>query len=218
MEKNGVGSVYSHFNMASYEFFNTQQNLVIAAANARTSRTLFHELHHIQEVNLGKTHCAYKQCNAELDPTVLPDFSKPEGRTWDIAICGIEAQWEIWAMYEAGGDKGQVNYNTWYPKKNEKTGIMEYVPADEEDVQKWIDTQLKNSQYDFGVEVTTEDQFLTIYTSGDEHDPTDDSARLYFFLKQVNPPSERFRKQSGNAGEAAETPVPEAETTTAPTA
>lgn len=95
---------------------------------------------------------------------------------------------------------------------------MEYVPADEEDVQKWIDTQLKNSQYDFGVEVTTEDQFLTIYTSGDEHDPTDDSARLYFFLKQVNPPSERFRKQSGNAGEAAETPVPEAETTTAPTA
>ena len=40
MEKNGVGSVYSHFNMASYEFFNTQQNLVIAAANARTSRTL----------------------------------------------------------------------------------------------------------------------------------------------------------------------------------
>ena len=47
-------------------------------------------------------------------------------------------------MYEAGGDKGQVNYNTWYPKKNEKTGIMEYVPADEEDVQKWIDTQLKN--------------------------------------------------------------------------
>lgn len=87
MEKNGVGSVYSHFNMASYEFFNTQQNLVIAAANARTSRTLFHELHHIQEVNLGKTHCAYKQCNAELDPAVLPDFSKPEGRTWDIAIC-----------------------------------------------------------------------------------------------------------------------------------
>lgn len=217
MEKNGVGSVYSHFNMSSYEFFNTQQNLVIAAANARTSRTLFHELHHIQEVNLGKTHCAYKQCNAELDPAVLPDFSKPEGRTWDIAICGIEAQWEIWAMYEAGGDKGQVNYNTWYPKKNEKTGIMEYVPADEEDVQKWIDTQLKNSQYDFGIEVTTEDQFLTIYTSGDEHDPTDDSARLYFFLKQVNPPSERFRKQSGNAGEAAETPVPEAETTTAPT-
>ena len=105
MEKNGVGSVYSHFNMASYEFFNTQQNLVIAAANARTSRTLFHELHHIQEVNLGKTHCAYKQCNAELDPAVLPDFSKPEGRTWDIAICGIEAQWEIWAMYEAAATR-----------------------------------------------------------------------------------------------------------------
>ena len=69
-----------------------------------------------------------------------------------------------------------------------------------------------------GVEVTTEDQFLTIYTSGDEHDPTDDSARLYFFLKQVNPPSEKFGKQNGNAGEAADTPVPEAETTTAPTA
>lgn len=207
MEKNGVGSVYSHFNMASYLYYNTQQNLVIAAANARTSRTLFHELHHIQEVNLGETHCAYKKCGAELDPSLLPDFSTPEGRTWDIAICGIEAQWEIWAMYEMGGDKGQVNYNTWYPTKNQKTGVMEYVPEDEEDIQKWIDTQLKNSQYDFGVEVTTKDQFLTIYTSGDEHDSTEESSRLYFFLKQVNPPSEGFNGQESGE-EAAETPAP----------
>lgn len=190
MSKNNVGSVYSHFTMPLYEELGVDQNLVIAAANARTSRTLFHELHHVQEVNLGETNCAYKQCHAALDKATLPDFSTEEGRIWDIAICGIEARWEIWAMYEAGGDR-MVYYNTWFPSVNKKTGRYDYVPQGEEEIQRWIDRQLKASQYDFGVEVSPSDQFLTIYTSGDDHDSSEDSSRLYFFLKQVEPKTEK---------------------------
>ena len=36
---------------------------------------------------------------------------------------------------------------------------------------------------------TPEDQFLTIYTCGDNHDSDEAQSRLYFFLKQVNPVS-----------------------------
>lgn len=51
------GAVYSHYNVLT-------QNIVITAHNSRVSKTMFHELHHVQEVNLGKTNCAYAKCNA----------------------------------------------------------------------------------------------------------------------------------------------------------
>jgi len=187
MEKNSIGSVYSHLNMASYEEYGVSQNLAVAAANARVSGTLFHELHHIQEVNLGNTNCAYRKCNAELDPEVLPDLSKPEGRIWDISICGIDARWEVWAMYEGGANLQDelVYYNTWFIKYDR------HMPKSEQDVQNWIEDQLERSQIDFGVEVSTSDQFLTLYTSGDNKDS--DETRLFFFLKQVEPVSVKFK-------------------------
>lgn len=187
MEKNTTGCVYSHFNMASYEALGLSQNIAVAAANARVSQTMFHALHHIQEVNLGETHCAYRKCAAELDSEVLPDLTTSEGRTWDISVCGIDARWEVWAMYEAGAEvKEELEYyNTWYPY-DEK-----YVPQDEEDIQRWIDDQLKRSQIDLGVEVSTSDQFLTLYTSGDNKES--DGTHLFFFLKQVEPVSVKFR-------------------------
>lgn len=187
MEENSIGSVYSHFNMASYENFGTSQNLAVAAANARVSQTLFHELHHIQEVNLGNTHCAYRKCNAELDPTVLPDLTTTEGRTWDISICGIDARWEVWSMYEGGDNIKEelVYYNTWFAK------YERHVPKNEQDIQDWINDQLERSQIDFGVEVSTSDQFLTLYTSGDNKDS--DDTHLFFFLKQVEPVSVKFK-------------------------
>ncbi len=187
MEKSTIGCVYSHFNMATYESYGISQNLAVAAANARLSQTLFHELHHVQEVNLGKTQCAYRKCGAELDASVLPDLTTKEGRTWDISICGIDARWEVWAMYEGGAEiKEEMEYyNTWYPF-DEK-----YVPKDEEDIQSWINDQLKRSQMDFGVDVTTSDQFLTLYTAGDNKES--DGTHLFFFLKQVEPVSVKFR-------------------------
>ena len=187
MEKNSIGSVYSHLNMASYEEYGVSQNLVVAAQNARVSGTLFHQLHHIQEVNLGQTNCAYRKCNMELDPAVLPDLTTPEGRTWDISICGIDARWEVWSMYEGGPNmKEELEYyNTWFILHDR------HIPKTEQDVQEWIDDQLERSQIDFGVEVSTSDQFLTLYTSGDNKDS--DETHLFFFLKQVEPVSVKFK-------------------------
>ncbi|MBR5293022.1 MAG: class B sortase [Clostridia bacterium] len=187
MEKNSIGSVYSHLNMASYEEYGVSQNLVVAAQNARVSGTLFHQLHHIQEVNLGQTNCAYRKCGMKLDPAVLPDLTTPEGRTWDISICGIDARWEVWSMYEGGPNmKEELEYyNTWFILHDR------HIPKTEQDVQEWIDDQLERSQIDFGVEVSTSDQFLTLYTSGDNKDS--DETHLFFFLKQVEPVSVKFK-------------------------
>ena len=187
MEENSIGSVYSHLNMVSYEEYGVSQNLVVAAQNARVSGTLFHQLHHIQEVNLGQTNCAYRKCNMELDPAVLPDLTTPEGRTWDISVCGIDARWEVWSMYEGGPNmKEELEYyNTWFILHDR------HIPKTEQDVQEWIDDQLERSQIDFGVEVSTSDQFLTLYTSGDNKDS--DETHLFFFLKQVEPVSVKFK-------------------------
>ena len=187
MEENSIGSVYSHLNMASYEAHGVSQNLVVAAQNARSSGTLFHELHHIQEVNMGETNCAYRKCGMELDPETLPDLSTPEGRIWDISICGIDARWEVWAMYEGGANMKEelVYYNTWFIKYDR------HIPKTEKDIQGWIDDQLQRSQIDFGVDVSTSDQFLTLYTSGDNKDS--DDTHLFFFLKQVEPVSVKFK-------------------------
>jgi len=190
-EQSNTGSIYSHLNRESYEWYDTQQNLVIAGANARLSRSMFHELHHVQEANLGGTSCAYSHCAAGLDTAALPDLHTKEGRTWDISICGQAGQWEVWAMYETGPEESPntLYYNTWFPP----SAVAEYegfVPAGQEEVRQWVDFQLQRSQIDFqalGVEVSSCDQFLTIYTSGDNHDSNTDRARLYFFLKLVNP-------------------------------
>lgn len=173
------GAVYSHYSALT-------QNVVITAHNSRSSKTMFHELHHVQEVNLGKTNCAYKKCNTELDKNVLPDFSTVEGRTWDISVFGVDAQWEIWAMYEVKANESAktLYYNTWYPSTK-----YAFQPKNASDVQEWIDYQLGRSDYSFGVSVTPEDQFMTLYTCGDNHDSDTAQSRLYLFLKQVNPVS-----------------------------
>ena len=184
------GSIYSHFSDAYYASFlsqtniNLKQNIVITGHNSRVSGTMFHQLHHIQEVNLGKTKCAYAKCtSAVLDPNVLPNFSTPEGRTWDISILGIDAQWEVWAMYEVDEKEPEstLYYNTWFPSDKK------YYPENQKEIQDWIDKQVSRSQYDFNAQVGVTDQFLTIYTCGDNHDSDTAQSRLYFFLKQVNP-------------------------------
>ena len=76
-------------------------------------------------------------------------------------------------------------YNTWFILHDR------HIPKTEQDVQEWIDDQLERSQIDFGVEVSTSDQFLTLYTSGDNKDS--DETHLFFFLKQVEPVSVKFK-------------------------
>ncbi len=175
------GAVYSHYSALT-------QNIVITAHNSRVSKTMFHELHHVQEVNMGKTNCAYKKCNAVLDKAALPDFSTPEGRIWDVSAFGIDAQWEIFAMYETDAKESgkTLVYNTWYTEQS-----TYYGPTGEAEIKKWIDYQIGRSDYDFGVTATPKDQFMTIYTCGDNSDSDVKNAqsRLYFFLKQVNPVS-----------------------------
>ena len=191
------GAVYSHYNVRT-------QNVVITAHNSRVSKTMFHELHHVQEVNMGKSNCAYKKCNAALDKATLPDFSTVEGRTWDVSVFDINAQWEIFAMYEVDAKEPEktLYYNTWYPATK-----YAFQPESPEEIQEWIDYQLERSDYDFGVAVTPQDQFLTIYTCGDNHDSDDAQSRLYFFLKQVNPVSTLY---GGGAAPAADsTAAPE---------
>ena len=204
-EKIVSGSVYSHYNALT-------QNVVITAHNSRVSKTMFHELHHVQEVNMGETNCAYDDCNAELDKATLPDFSTVEGRTWDVSVFGIDAQWEIFAMYETEEDEPvkTLEYNTWWPYGD--NGETSYYLTDKADIQEWIDYQLERSDYDFGVTATTEDQFLTIYTCGDYSDSSDAQSRLYFFLKQVNPVSTLY---GGGTADAAATPAADAAEATA---
>ena len=72
--------------------------------------------------------------------------------------------------------------------------------ADAAFIQKWIDKQISRSEYAFGTTPAVTDQFMTIYTCGDNHDSSDAQSRLYFFLRQVNPVSTKF---GGGAAEAA---------------
>ena len=90
-------------------------------------------------------------------------------------------------MYEGGDNIKEelVYYNTWFAK------YERHVPKNEQDIQDWINDQLERSQIDFGVEVSTSDQFLTLYTSGDNKDS--DDTHLFFFLKQVEPVSVKFK-------------------------
>ncbi len=187
------GAVYSHYSART-------QNIVITAHNSRVSKTMFHQLHHVQEVNLGKTNCAYKKCNATLDKAALPDFSTPEGRTWDISAYGIDAKWEIFAMYEVDAKEPEktLYYNTWFP-----TTKYAFTPKNDAEITEWIEHQIGRSQFDFGVTATAQDQFLTIYTCGDNHDSADATSRLYFFLKQVNPVSTLYGTATADTTPAA---------------
>ena len=211
-EKDELGSVYAHFNIASADSMGVGQNLIVTAHNNRVAYSkgnaaggFFHELHHIQSVNTGKTNCGYDEndrtCPVTLDAATLPNFSTPEGRVWEISFDGIDAEWEVWAMYEVKEDEPEstLYYNTWWPADYDAADY-EYVEPNADFVQKWIDKQISRSEYAFGTTPAVTDQFMTIYTCGDNHDSSDAQSSLYFFLRQVNPVSTKF---GGGAAEAA---------------
>ncbi|MDR0841607.1 MAG: class B sortase [Christensenellaceae bacterium] len=196
------GAIYSHYNIAT-------QNIVITGHNARVSGAMFHQLHHIQEVNLGKEKCAYtKRCNVTLDKAALPDFSTEKGRLIDISAFGIEGKFEIFAMYETNKKEPfkTLLYNTWWP------GDGGFIPKNAEETQAWIDEQIKRSEFDFGVTAAPFDQFITLYTCGDDPDSDmpEAQSRLYFFLKQVDPVSTLYGGGAASAAAAGGQEVPPA--------
>lgn len=205
--KSTSGAVYAHFNLYNAELQGVSQNLIVTAHNARVSKTMFHELHHIQEVNIGKTECAYRKCKAALDKATLPDLSTEEGRTWEIAFDGVNGKWEVWSFYEVDEDEPQSTlfYNTWWPADS-KAAKYTFKTPDTAFVQEWINKQLERSQMKIGVTPSTTDQFMTIYTCGDNHDSDTAASRLYFFLRLVEPASTKF----GGTATTTETATPAA--------
>lgn len=173
-DKSESASFYAYF--AKY-----LQNNAFTAHNSRKSGTMYHQLHHVQEYNLGKTACEAKDCGAALGAG-LPDFKTYAGRVFTISFYGVESKWEIFSMYEtkAGESADTLLNNTWYNwYLNDKT-------ISEEDVQKWIDKQVERSEYKFDTTATPKDTFITTFTCGKEHADANENARLYFFLKKVD--------------------------------
>ena len=215
-KKSELGSVYMHFNVASADAAGVGQNLIVTAHNNRVAYSkgnyengFFHELHHIQSVNEGKTNCGYDEkgrtCPVTLDSGTLPNLMTPEGRTWDISVDGIDAQWEVWAFYEVKKNEpgSTLYYNTWWPNDNKDVKYT-FKKPDAAFVQEWINKQLERSEVNLGVNPSTSGQFMTIYTCGDNHDSSDAQSRLYFFLRQVNPASTKF---GGTAAATETTPA-----------
>ena len=148
------GSLYFYWPEAS-------GNIVITGHNARTSGTMFHQLHNVQN-NAG----------------TLSSYSD---RLWAINTYGVTGYWEVWSMYEEGAFKdasmsSQMFNACWPAGYNGKT---------EQEKQAWIDYQQRHSKLNYTVNVTTQDRFITLITCGDSHADSAKGARLYFFLRWV---------------------------------
>ena len=148
------GSLYFYWSR-------TTGNIVITGHNARSSGTMFHQLHKVQD-------------NAS-------SLSRYSDRLWAINTYGQTGYWEVWAMYEEGAFKDASNssqmYNTCWPNGfNSKT---------DDEKQAWIDYQLRKSKLNYTVNVSTQDRFMTLITCGDSHADAQKGARLYFFLRLV---------------------------------
>lgn len=136
-------------------------NTVITGHNSRSSGTMFHQLHKLQD-----------------EKSRLKTF---KNRMWQINIYGETGWWEVWAMYEEGrfkkAEDSSQYYNTNFPSRFDK--------LTDEEKQAWIDYQLERTELSYSVNVTIRDRFMTITTCGDHHADSAYGARLYFFLRWV---------------------------------
>lgn len=148
------GSIYFYWGK-------NNRNIVITGHNSRTSGTMFHELHKIQD-----------------DKAKLATY---KNRLWQINTYGETGYWEVWALYEepAFRDASQSSqyYNTNFPGT--------FNSLTEQERREWIDYQLARSELNYSVGVTTEDRFMTLLTCGDDHQDSAKGARLYIFLRWV---------------------------------
>lgn len=151
------GSLYTYWSKPG-------KNIVITGHNARTSGTMLHQLHYVQD------HYAR-------------NFSTYQNRLWCINTYGVTGYWEVFSMYEEGAfsnpDNSSLLYNTCYPASMD-------VMSDTQ-IEAWIQYQQNKSQLNYTVEdVTPRDRFMTIVTCGDTHAASEKGSRLYFFLRWVS--------------------------------
>lgn len=134
-----------------------KKNNVVLGHNARGSHGMFYGLHIIQ--NMGEELLVFKN------------------RVFDVTIYGEYSRWEVFAFYETGPDE---------PIETQQNNIKGLSQSSEAEIRAWIDGQIERSELDLGVEVSTEDTLLTLYTCGDKYysDP-DSQSRLYLFLRRV---------------------------------
>ena len=148
------GSIYFYWGKPN-------RNIVITGHNSRTSGTMFHELHDVQN-----------RCD---------DLIEYENRLWYINVYGQSGWWEVWAMYEEPAFKNAEDssqyYNTCWPNT--------FNVLSDEEKQAWIEYQLGKNELGYSVRVSIEDRFMTIVTCGDSHQDAKRGARLYFFLRWV---------------------------------
>ena len=179
-EKAESGSVYAYY-------YGQQHNDVITGHNSRPSGSMFHQLHHIEDFNMGKSNCEEKKyCGKELSN--LPDLKVYSERVWDVYLYGEEVRYEIFAMFEtkapADVEKSLMEY-VWYPYGN-----TNHDKDTDEKVQAWIDDCVKQTKELSGLELNTnvnvKDDFLTVFTCATQHSDAGKGARLYFMLKTVD--------------------------------
>lgn len=171
------GSIYAY-----YYGHPELKNTVVTGHNSRPSGSMFHQLHHIQEFNLGNATCAQtKYCGKELKD--LPDLKIYSNRVWTLTVFGEETRWEMFSMYETKpGDEAYEIWldNIWWPYSGD------YAKKTDEKIHAWLNKQIERSEIPFDTTVTLEDHYLTVFTCGNEHADSNKYARLFFIFKQVD--------------------------------
>jgi len=164
---------YSWFPVYGYK----THNIPVLSHNMRTSGTVYHEIHHLQEADMGYSTCRYSKCSDSIKKH--QGWTSGNGRYWNISLYGYNT-WEVFAMYETAGSE---------PKSTLQTNIASLENQTDAAIRSWIDYQIARSQaegHNFGVNPSTGDQFITLVGCGTEYDSDPNSqARLYVFLRAV---------------------------------
>ena len=153
---------YTHvFTMASP---NATGIACIMGHNMRTSGTMFHQLHHVQNKIMGVSKC--EKCGKSV--------SAASSNTVFTILYDGYSYYQLFAMYETAQSepRSTLNYNA---LNSTATGSSK---------QQWIDYQLMRSQVNFGVSVSSSDKIIILVTCGDKVGGTT-GARLYMCLKAV---------------------------------
>ena len=138
------------------------KNIVISGHNLRLSGLMLHDLHKIQD-------------------EFAKDYSEFSKRLWEVNVFGETHLWEVFAMYEEKPSKkadSSLYYNANYPNT---MNVMS-----EEEICEWINYQFERTELDYMPYVTSQDQFMTVFTCADKHTESELGGRIYFFLRRVD--------------------------------
>ncbi len=195
-KKDAIGSVYMYYNEArqgQFYAFTAHNNRKRAAEKPGDPTAMFHDLHHIYDVNLGRTSCMHEKCGAALDAATLPNLKEYSGRVWDLNILGEEGLWEVFSVYCTTEKTEKTNLDTlydaiWFYKGDmgwsEKLDTLYTEKTkSKEEIRAWIDEQIGKSEIELGVKVGDNDKLLTVVTCGT--DSSKAGERLFYILHKV---------------------------------